>query len=137
MSQAILLDTCALLWVFNDQPISVAAEAALQEASGTPDSVVVSPISAWEIGMLASRGRINLPMEPLAWIQAVVDEGLRWAPMPPALLVGSSFLPGGILRDPSDKIVAATARTYGYRLMTRDRPLLALADEGHIQAIAC
>jgi PIN domain nuclease of toxin-antitoxin system len=57
--------------------------------------------------------------------------------MPPSVLVGSSFLPGPALRDPADRIIAATARTFDLRLMTRDRPLLEFASAGHVQAIAC
>jgi predicted nucleic acid-binding protein len=33
--------------------------------------------------------------------------------------------------------MAATAREYGYTLMTRDTSLLAYAEEGHIRARAC
>jgi PIN domain nuclease of toxin-antitoxin system len=57
--------------------------------------------------------------------------------MPPAILVGASFLPGDALRDPADRIIAATARALGYRIMTRDRLILDFAAEGHAHAIAC
>jgi PIN domain nuclease of toxin-antitoxin system len=73
----------------------------------------------------------------LTWFQTALDSGIDLAPMTPTILVGSSFLPGPPLRDPADRIVAATARLLGYRLMTRDAPLLRLAEEGHMQAIAC
>ncbi|MFZ5739720.1 MAG: PIN domain-containing protein [Pseudomonadota bacterium] len=52
-------------------------------------------------------------------------------------MVAFSFLPGFPHRDPADRIIAATAREYGYRLITRDRSLLAYAREGHIQALSC
>jgi PIN domain nuclease of toxin-antitoxin system len=131
----ILLDTCALLWLANNDPLRTDAERALAEADGAPGGIVVSPITSWEIGQLAARGR--LPLDALAWFQSAIDQGVVLAPMPPAVLVGSSFLPGSALRDPADRIIAATARAFGYRLMTRDRPLLQLAEEGHIQAIPC
>ena len=57
--------------------------------------------------------------------------------MPPDILIGSSFLPGKPPRDPADRILAVTAREYGYQLVTRDRPLLDYADQGHIRALAC
>lgn len=133
----ILLDTCALIWLANDQRLSRDSERALEEAELQDGGIAVSPISSWEIGQLAARGRLMLPMEPLSWFQTALDSGLSLAPMTPAILVGSSFLPGSQLRDPADRIVAATARVLGYRLMTRDAPLLRLAEEGHIQAIAC
>jgi PIN domain nuclease of toxin-antitoxin system len=49
----------------------------------------------------------------------------------------SSFLPGSIHNDPADRIIAATAREYGFTVMTRDRALLAYAAEGHLSALAC
>jgi len=133
----ILLDTCALLWLANNDSLSAAADSELAAAEAEPGGITVSPISAWEIGQLATRGRLTLPMEPLSWFQAVLDGGVSLAAMPPSVLVASSYLPGEALRDPADRIIAATARAFGYRLMTRDRPLLALGDEGHLQTIAC
>jgi PIN domain nuclease of toxin-antitoxin system len=56
----------------------------------------------------------------------------------PDVLIAASFLPASdALRDPADRILAATAREYGHRLITRDRKLLDYAAEGHLQAIEC
>jgi len=63
--------------------------------------------------------------------------GLRAAEMTPDILIASSFLPGNPPRDPADRILATTAREFGYKLVTRDRPLLDYAEQGHIQALAC
>ena len=133
----ILLDTCALIWLGNHSRLSAAAETSLQEAGATPGAIAVSPISAWEIGQLVSRGRLALTVAPTAWFQAALASGIALAPMPPEVLVASSFLPSAALRDPVDRIIAATARHYRYRLMTRDRPLLAFGEEGHVETIAC
>jgi PIN domain nuclease of toxin-antitoxin system len=51
--------------------------------------------------------------------------------------MASSYLPGEPPRDPADRIIAATAREYGYCLVTRDRLLLEYADRGHIQVLVC
>jgi PIN domain nuclease of toxin-antitoxin system len=133
----ILLDTCALLWLANGDRLGAIAARELAVAEVEPGGMAVSPITAWEIGQLAARGRLTLPMDPLSWFQTAIEGGISLAAMPPSVLVAASFLPGEPLRDPADRIIAATARAYGYRLMTRDRPLLALGDEGHIQTIAC
>jgi PIN domain nuclease of toxin-antitoxin system len=137
LSGPILLDTCALIWLANDEPLRRPAREAIDAAHGQLDGLIVSPISAWEIGQLVSRGRLSLRIEPLAWFQQALSAGLQLAPMPPEVLIASSYLPGERLRDPGDRILAATARTYGFRLMTRDRPLLSFAAEGHLDAIAC
>jgi PIN domain nuclease of toxin-antitoxin system len=133
----ILLDTCALLWIANDEPVAPDALKAFVNAADTPGGVLASPISAWEVGQLVARGRLMLPIEPLNWFEAALAAGIVLAPMPPAILVASSFLPHARLRDPADRILAATARAYDYRLMTRDKPLLEYSAEGHVQAIAC
>jgi PIN domain nuclease of toxin-antitoxin system len=137
MSRPILLDTCALIWFANDDVLRGDALDALMAMETVPGGIATSPISAWEVGQLVSRGRLRLSTDPARWFQGVLDRGMALAPMPPAVLVASSFLPGEKLRDPADKIMAATARAFGYRLMTRDRPLLDFAAEGHLQAIAC
>ena len=132
----ILLDTCAVLWLANNDPLHASAEAALADAADE-GAIWVSPISAWEIGLLSVRGRITLARPALAWFDEVIESGVGLAPMPPSVLIESSTLPGTPPRDPADRIVAATARAFGYRLMTRDHLLLDYGREGHIDIIAC
>ncbi len=133
----ILLDTCAVIWLEAGAAFRPEAEAALQEAQQIGTQVLVSPITAWEIGLLVSKGRLALNLPPLRWFERVLDFGVDLAPLTPDILVASSQLPGPPLRDPADRIVAATARALRYRLMTRDKPLLEFAAGGHVSAIAC
>lgn len=135
----LLLDTCAVIWVANDEAITEAAAAALDEAYGAGEPVLVSPITAWEIGMLAALRRLRLPVSPQRWFQRLLEApGVALAPLPPELLIESSFLPRAEgLRDPADRIVVATARAYGHRLVTRDRRLLDYAALGHVLALEC
>jgi PIN domain nuclease of toxin-antitoxin system len=135
---SLLLDTCAAIWLTNADPISDEASDALQQTRGSGESVFVSPITAWEMGLLAARGRVNLLMTPQRWFERLLEApGLRLSEMTPNVLIASSFLPGKLPGDPADRIIAATAREYGYKLVTRDRPLLEYAKQGHIQAIPC
>jgi PIN domain nuclease of toxin-antitoxin system len=87
--------------------------------------------------MLVSRNRLVLTTSPELWFAAIVRSGIKLVEMGPDVLIASSFLPSSDLRDPADRILAATARLYGHRLMTRDRPLLDYASQGHLNAIAC
>ncbi len=57
--------------------------------------------------------------------------------MPAELLIESQSLPGNIHQDPYDRIIAATAREYGYTVMTRDRALLDYGQEGYLSAVEC
>jgi PIN domain nuclease of toxin-antitoxin system len=136
-ARPILLDTCAVIWLQGGTLFRPEAEAALQEAQEIGIPVLVSPISAWEIGLLVSRGRLTLNLPPLNWFERVLELGVDLAPLTPEILIASSGLPGPALRDPADRIVAATARAMRYRLMTRDRPLLDFAASGQVEAIAC
>ena len=135
---SLLLDTCAAIWVAEKETISEQAIDALNEAADNDEPVYVSMISSWEIGLLVARGRLPLSMEPLAWFERLLETpGVRLADISPRILVASSFLPGRPPNDPMDRIILATAREAGYRLMTRAKHLLAYAEDGHVQAIAC
>lgn len=133
----ILLDTCAAIWLQNGSAFRPEGEAALQEAQKIGTQVLVSPITAWEIGLLVSKGRLVLSLPPLTWFEQVLELGVDLAPLTPDILIASSQLPGPPLRDPADRIIAATARAMRYRLITRDRPLLEFAASGQVEAIAC
>jgi PIN domain nuclease of toxin-antitoxin system len=134
----LLLDTCAAIWVAEDQPISETAALALDEAHAADEFVYISPITAWEIGLLVARGRLTTIIKLQHWFARLLDvPNVRLADMSPDLLISSSFLPGAPPRDPADRIIAATAREYGYTLITRDRLLLSYAEQGHIQAVCC
>ncbi|MCP9630701.1 type II toxin-antitoxin system VapC family toxin [Rhodopseudomonas palustris] len=138
MNIPLLLDTCAAIWIGEDQPIAPEAAAMMNRAVAAAEPVYVSLITGWEIGLLVSRGRLNLLASPHRWFERLMQApGLQLAGLTPDILIASSFLPGVPPRDPADRIFAATAREYGYRLITRDRSLLAYAREGHIQALAC
>ncbi|MFC0634248.1 type II toxin-antitoxin system VapC family toxin [Brevundimonas balnearis] len=130
------MDTCAAIWMI-EGGLSSRAESEIRLAKEQGIEVLVSPITAWEIGLLVSRGRIALVLPPLSWFQTLLDEGATLAEMSPEILIAASQLPGPPLRDPSDRIIAATARAQNYRLMTRDRPILEFAAAGHAFAIPC
>lgn len=132
----ILLDTCAALLIERAE-LKAAAEEEIERSSRAGAAVMISPITAWELGMLVSKGRLSLSMPPDQWFNALLESGVTLAAMPPEMLIASSFLPGSPLRDPADRIIVATARMYGFRLATRDRPMLDLAAEGHLLVIPC
>lgn len=134
----LLLDTCAVLWIARDERISEAASTALDGARAAGEPVRISPISAWEVALLVARNRIALPLPPEIWFDRLLQApGVVLAEMPPSVLIASAFLPRPVSRDPSDRIIAATARHFGYTIVTRDRLLLAYAQAGHVRAIGC
>jgi PIN domain nuclease of toxin-antitoxin system len=120
----------------NGDQLTVASRDAITRAQAESAGVFVSPITAWEIATLAARNRIQLSMSPEAWFDALLAlTGVRLAPMPPAVLIASASLPGSPPRDPADRIIAATARTFGYTVITRDGELTVYARAGHVEII--
>jgi len=115
-----------------------AARDAIESALAAQAGVYVSPISAWEIATLVARGRLRMTIAPDVWFASLLAlPGMRLAPMPPAVLIASAFLPGNPPRDPADRIIAATSRTYGFAVLTRDGELIPYGEARHIEAIAC
>lgn len=138
MSAPLLLDTCAVIWVANKEPVAQELVAEIHRSEAEGDTIFISPVSAWEVGMLVARGRISLPATPERWFANLLQApSVRLLSLPPHVLIASSYLPGAPPSDPVDRILAATAREYGYTLATRDRPLLEYAAQGHLNALAC
>ena len=136
--QPLLWDTCAAIWIYEKAPLSLRAIDLMAEAHRESVPCYISPITAWEIGMLASRGRLQLLIKPERWFANLFDvPGVLLADLSPDLLIASSYLPGKPPKDPTDRIIAATARELGATLITRDRVLLDYGKQGHVSAVAC
>jgi len=135
----ILLDTCAIIWMVQEQPMASAALSAIRRAAAV-GSLLVSPVSAWEIGLLATRRRQQLTFRPtpVTWIERLLARpGIRPAPLSHRAAVSAASLPGALHGDPADRLLIATARELGVPLVTRDRRILDYAGQGHVDAIAC
>lgn len=133
----LLLDTCAVIWVFSGAEIETSARARISDAA-SEGRLHLSPISAWEIGMLVSKGRIALSLPTVRWVErAFGHAGSRVAALDPELMVESSFLPGAPPGDPADRIIIATARALDLTVVTRDAAILGYAESGHLNALPC
>jgi PIN domain nuclease of toxin-antitoxin system len=135
----VILDTCAIIWMVQEEPMASAALSAIRRAAAA-GSLLVSPVSAWEVGLLATRRRQPLTFRPtpVLWIERLLARpGIRPAPLPHRVAVSAASLPGKLHGDPADRLLIATARELGVPLVTRDRRILDYAEEGHVDAIAC
>jgi PIN domain nuclease of toxin-antitoxin system len=136
--QPLLWDTCAAIWIYEKARLSQAALEAMGAAyrEGVPS--YISPITAWEVGVLTSYGRLQLLIRPERWFSNLFEvPGVRLAEMSSDLLIASSYLPGKPPKDPTDRIIAATARELGATLITRDRTLLNYGAQGHVAVLEC
>ena len=88
--------------------------------------------------MLVSRGRLQLLIRPERWFANLFEvPGVALADMSPDLLIASSYLPGKPPNNPTDRIIAATARDLGATLITRGRALLDYGAQGHMKVVEC
>jgi PIN domain nuclease of toxin-antitoxin system len=134
----LLLDTHAVIWLFEDISLAPRALSAIEAAYHDDTPLLVSPITAWEIGLLVSHNRISLSATPHRWFARVLaTPGMQLAEMSPDILIASSFLPGNPPRDPADRVLLATARDLGATLVTRDRAILAYGESGQVSTLAC
>jgi PIN domain nuclease of toxin-antitoxin system len=135
--EVILLDTCALLWVVNGDPISSDVLKALKKGRDT-GAIFLSPVSAWEIGILAQRGKVELGLPAENYIsRAFTQPGIQIAALTPEIAVRASYLPGQFHSDPADRLLLSTAILMGLTLVTRDREILRYAGRGHVSALRC
>jgi PIN domain nuclease of toxin-antitoxin system len=132
-----LLDTHALLWFGAGQGLSARGRELI--AAGLRDgTLLVSAITAWEIGRLAGSGRIGLSMPARTWFLATTAQaGMQVVPLDAEIALAATDLPGEFHRDPADRFLVATARSLGVPIVTRDAAILAYAASGHVRALAC
>ena len=103
----------------------------------------VSPVSAWETGLLNKprAGRdlaVRFMPDPKTWFARVIaGPGIREAPFTPNIAIDASFLPGQLHGDPGDRLRVTSARHLGIPIVTRDRRIVDHGREGHVQVIPC
>lgn len=133
---SLLLDTHYWIWLqAGDQSLPGAVARMIQEAAAA-GSLLVSILSVWEVGMLESKGRIRLSSTCAEWVEeALATPGLSLAPLTPEIALDSTRLPGDFHGDPVDRILVATARRLGARLMTKDRKLIEYGQKGHVNVL--
>lgn len=114
----ILLDTHAFLWLADGSDrLSEPARAAIAEDA----EPAISAISAYEIAYLALRGRLELDRPVGAWVgDALSAHGVRALPLTVAIALRAGSLERAFPGDPADRIIYATARERGVRLVSRD-----------------
>lgn len=120
----IVLDTHVWVWwVSGVTELSERADRAIESAIADR-SIRVSCISAWEVALLAQRGRLELTMDVADWIaRSEALPFVRFVPVDNRIAVRSTRLDDYPHRDPADRIIVSTAQLLGAKLITRDERL--------------
>ena len=133
----ILLDTCALIWLAEDAPLSPDAQR-LMDRSAAHREMYISAVSAWEIGTLVRRNRLQLAEPVESWLKRVFSRpDAQVAPLTPEIAIRSCFLPGTFHADPADRFIVATAIEMGLKLITRDQHILSYGRQGYVPVMTC
>ncbi|MBI3185008.1 MAG: type II toxin-antitoxin system VapC family toxin [Myxococcales bacterium] len=114
----LLLDTHVVLWSASEpQNLSSVALAALEDGA---NEVLVSVVSAWEIAIKQSLGKLDLPKPAERWLPEVLRRtGFEVAELGLSAALRVRGLPWHH-RDPFDRLLIAHALEDGYTLVTRD-----------------
>jgi PIN domain nuclease of toxin-antitoxin system len=130
-----LLDTHVWLWAQHGKSERFDPELRLElETWQARKGVCVSAISILEIARLVALKQYSLASSIEDFIaEGTADDGLRLMDLTPRILIESTRLPGEIHRDPSDRLLIATAREHNLTLVTRDKEILRYAKAGHLK----
>ncbi len=129
----LLLDTHVWIWMAMGDPVVTLAMRQAIERAKECDHLLISPISIWEISMLAERKRITLEMDVTDWIKQWVDlPGISLATFSLQVAILSNRLPGTIHGDPAGRILIASAYEYGAVLVSADEKILRFGEGAFI-----
>lgn len=114
----LLLDTCSLLWLTNDQKkLSQNAILSIQKNTG---NIFVSAMSAFEISVKCQKKKLTLPLPVMEWFSKAVEfHGLIELPITAKIAMFSTQLPK-LHDDPIDRLLVATAIVHKLSLLTPD-----------------
>jgi len=122
----IVLDTHVWLWwLSNPEKLTPAATQRI-DREVNDGQICISSISAWEIAMLVSKGRLELSIDVVDWL--AVSESLpyiKFVPIDDRIAVQSVQLRGILHNDPADRIIIATAITLNTSVVSSDKKILA------------
>ena len=115
----LLLDTHALLWVLAESPRL--GPATRQLLANPLNDVLVSAVSAWEIAIKATLGKLSVPPDIANWLPAQLANN-RMTPLPitVAHAAGLERLPMHH-NDPFDRLLIAQARVENLAVVTADQ----------------
>lgn len=116
----ILLDTNALLWVYED---SSRLGAGARELVAHASRVYYSAVSVTELGIKEALGRLDVLDDPVGEFES---SGLVMLPLTARHSVGMRSFPQLVRHDPFDRMLLAQAAVDGLTLVTSERTLLGL-----------
>ncbi len=135
---SMLLDTHVAVWLAEGNSRLKSSSISLIESSFHKGQLCLSSISAWEIGLLVCRNKLDFGQPPLVWFADFVERfRINVIDLTPEIAINSSYLPGKFHGDPADRMLVATAMTHAAVIVTADRNIVSYGAQGFVQVIAC
>lgn len=119
----IVLDTHVLAWADVDERKLGRKARALINKLWTRGEVAVCAMSFWEVALLQSRKRLELPVAVEEWRGGLLAAGLVELPVDGNVGIRAVGL-GGLPSDPADRMIVATALHHDAALVSADEKLL-------------
>jgi PIN domain nuclease of toxin-antitoxin system len=98
-----------------------------RELENPANEIWISPITTWEIIILAEKGRVELNAEPVTWMKNVLNS----MPFQQATVNHEVAMQSRLIKlphqDPADRFIAASAVVYDLILVTADNYLIKAA----------
>ncbi|MEX2443724.1 MAG: type II toxin-antitoxin system VapC family toxin [Alkalispirochaeta sp.] len=116
-----VLDTHILVYWVSEPDRLTPAQSHVVKTITPENPAIVADITLWEIAMLASTGCLTFQLPIQEWITRAVSPPLvRVAEITSNIAADVADLSDWEHRDPADRLIVATARVYGARLLTND-----------------
>ena len=122
MPSQLILDTHIIVrWLSEPRKLSRGQTRAILTAFRRGESVAISGMSLLEIALFANDGRLVKGIEEI-FAELAADPLIRVLPVTYEIALEFGALSS--LRDPGDRVIVATARVHGLRLVTSDQRII-------------
>ncbi len=122
----LLLDTHVVIrWLAEPKKLSKNQARALEEAVRLRQPVAISAITPIEIALLFTDGSLRIKTTTAAKLFEELAANPAFRMLPLDFEIAEEVLKiGRTLRDPADRVITATARVHGLRLLTSDQRIV-------------
>ena len=118
-----LVDTQVVFWLAQvPSMLTDVATKAIRDARRETGATYISDKTLWELAMMIHRGVVDVRTTPRDFLDTV-SKLFKVLPITPAVAERSVQFSRNFPRDPSDRIIAATALVHGYKLVTADEAI--------------
>lgn len=124
MLPRLLLDTHIILrWLIQPKRLSREQSRVLENAVRRTEPVTLSAVSLLEIAILVSDGKVRLKATLDEFLESIQSSPV-FRMLPLSFEIASEVALLGVLRDPADRAIVATARIHSLRLVTSDQRII-------------